>query len=792
MGAPSKILFGAALSTLLGAFSCGEDRLNPLPSPAIARFELALDLPRFLDVPFPSDAYLEGDGTIVDHLPGLDVYAPAASATLEAPLGKMNGFGLITGAVFRVDRTARDAAGDPQAAAIDDASLPQAPVDCQSPKASVMLVDLDPEPGKQALLPCRAAYQDDRPSGSTTRPALAVLPARGVVLREGHRYVGVLTTSLTSDGGLPVSASRTFAEIRDGKKRDSALEKLYGGAVEDVLAHVPGLDRARIVVATPFTTQRVTQELTHLRALVTSLPTPALHWSSAEVAPMTPAVFTKDPTSVSTSTLSAWLGAPALLPDGTHDPAADQTTGLAYDSLLAVATGVFDAPNFLLERPEGYSNPEHRTFARGAGGEIVLDAAKPTSKIWVSIAIPNAPMPAGGFPVVVIQHGLGGDRSFLLTLANTFAKRGWASVSIEALTFGSRSAQPEFTVDQISRYPWSAGSGYSGPDGFVDKNANPLALFGQLVSFGATRDQFRQSAVDFGSLAKLLADPSLDLGPLATLRPGLKLDGSRIAYVGDSFGSVLGGLVAAIEPRYRAMVLNVGGGGILVELASNAPLLGSLIGPLGNITFGLHGDRLNWKHPLIAIVQAIIDGADPLSYTDAFVRHPVIVEPTGRPKSIVIIEALWDELVSNEGTEALAFAAGIPLAGPSTGPMSDVLLEDAAPIGGFVSGVPNAEHTVVIVQASPATHGSDLYSAHGTRTYSSPFVATETGFATLPMSVDIHEPYLELQAMVSDFIGSAFADGIPRVGGFPAPIRDFDGDGVPDASDGAPFDPTQR
>jgi hypothetical protein len=41
------------------------------------------------------------------------------------------------------------------------------------------------------------------------------------------------------------------------------------------------------------------------------------------------------------------------------------------------------------------------------------------------------------------------------------------------------------------------------------------------------------------------------------------------------------------------------------------------------------------------------------------------------------------------------------------------------------------------------------------------------------------------------FFASAFAGGAARVTNFPAPLRDFDGDGKADATDPDPLDPTK-
>lgn len=779
---------------MLGLLSCGDEAQPAVAAAPEVRFELHEGVPAFLEVPFPSDLYLQPDGTIVDTLVGLDTFIPSASQTIMTALGELRGFGRSSGVMFRIDRPDETdpTAGGPAPAIVDQSSLPATPEDCQLASASVMLVDLE-APAGSALLGCRAGYFDNRPNGSSVPPVLVVLPARGTVLAEGHRYAAVLTTSLTADGGRALRAGTTFASVRDGERRTKASEQLYGAAVDAVLEKVPSLEVSRVVGVSPFTTQRTTSELFELRERIGDLAPPVVRWDESSVQPMYPGFFSRDPSPDATATLDEWLGSPGKLADGGDDPAFDQANGAGHDAILAIATGVFEAPNFLRERPEGYADSAHRTFARDEAGVVIADAEHPTSKIWLTIAVPDAPMPADGYPIVVLQHGLQGDRSFLLTLANVYAQEGWATVAIEAVTFGARSAQGSFHTDNISRHAWSATTGhYAGPDGFVDVNANPLDLFGGMVSFGATRDQFRQSVLDIGTLAELLRDPAIDLGPLATLHPGLKLDGERLAYVGDSFGAVLGTVVAAVDPRYRAMVLNVGGGGILVELVSNAPLLASVIGTLGGLTFGLTHDRLDWQSPLVSLLQPILDAADPLSYADYLVRDALLVEPTGSPKSIVYVEVLWDELMANEGTEALAHAAGIPLAAPSVGPLSDVQLADAAPKGGVIRGVPTSGHTVVMVQAGPATHGSNLYGARGLKKYAVPFSRDDNNqFAELAEPIEVAQPYLGLQAMTVGFIRTAFDGEVPAVGAFPQPALDFDGDGLLDEDDPEPLDPHQ-
>jgi hypothetical protein len=519
-----------AVSALVGCGGTAEPIPVAKPPEVVARFELGAGaLPLFLDVPYPSDVYLDPDGSIVDALPGLDAYLPQNAATIEAALGAQHGFGVNGSAVFRVDHAA---GGD--APVVDDASLPADEAASVADGSAVFLIDLDAVDPAAARVPCRVAFHDDRPYGSDRPPVLAVLPARGVVLAEGHRHAAVLTTRVTA-GGKALGASEAFRAIRDGEARGSALEKLYGGAVDEVAARVaPLADRKAIAGLTVFTTSATAGELVSMRATVAKLPPATLSWDPAKVAPMFAALFASAPAPGYTATFDDWLGTPATLPGGGDDPARDQGAGAAHDALAAMGTAVFDAPNFLLDRPKGYGDPTHANVARDGAGAPAINPDKPTAKIWVTLALPKGAMPAKGFPLVILQHGLQGDRSFILSLANTFARQGWATAAIESVTFGARSAVPSDTVDKVSNFPWSAKAKYAGPDGFVDTSASAISFFGAFFDFGAPRDQLRQSVVDVGALADALSSPALDLGPLVAAVPGARLDTSRIGFVGDS------------------------------------------------------------------------------------------------------------------------------------------------------------------------------------------------------------------------------------------------------------------
>src|SRR3954470_8081537 len=90
---------------VFAAAACGSSSESSVTSGPTARFALAGDaVPAFLDVPFPSDAYI-ANGKIVDPIPGLDKMFKQNSQFFTHELGKLNGFSRIAMSLFYVDDT---------------------------------------------------------------------------------------------------------------------------------------------------------------------------------------------------------------------------------------------------------------------------------------------------------------------------------------------------------------------------------------------------------------------------------------------------------------------------------------------------------------------------------------------------------------------------------------------------------------------------------------------------------------------------------------------------------------
>jgi hypothetical protein len=820
-----------AIALALIGVGCGSSGAAPPSTGPVARFKLSgTTVPNFLDVPFPSDVYLQ-NGTILDPIPGFDTVFTSGSQYLTHELGKMDGFSRVALSLFYVDDTTKplDKTGNYPFAPIDPTTLPATEDACIADTSQVFLLDLAVTDPTMARVRCRAEYHDDSALLSTTHPVLAVGPGRGIVLAEGHAYAAVVTSRVKDVAGKNLLASADFQAVL-GASASGATgpSEVYAGALAKVsaaLASALATDGAKIVSVAPYTTNTLTQELFKMREALATATAPTLAWDSASMAPMGATKFAAPVAGALpagfTATLDAWLGvvAPtATLPDGSDDPDSDLPVR-AHDKIAAIGTAVFKATNYLSSLPGSYSQLDDATFTHDSSGNVIPDPTTPTVPIWVSFAIPTAPMPAAGYPVVIVQHGLGGSRSEeFMEIANTLANQGWIAAAIDSVTFGARAPEVYYQVDQISLWQEAPGATYTGPDGFADpvdatthkpslsgSTNGSNDLFGNLEAIGALRDQFRQSEFDTAQLLQLLRS-NPDLSPLQTGATAPAIDPTRVAYLGDSLGAIEGAVAAAIEPNCSLWVLNVGGGGLLNELAAHAPAIGATLELAAGLNFGFLNDTFTESHPLNAIIQTVADPGDPLNYAPYLITAPGMINTTKiAPRNIVQIEVVYDELVSNEADEALARAGGYGFADPNVGSNSGIdtlaLVRDpsnnpqAVPLPsampdsmGLIHDTPQMGITAVVVQTSPSQHGDDLFASLGHRSYAIPYTQPFTALPT-NQQFDVHTSYRQLQTMVNGFLTSGFAGTTPTVSGFLPPVRDFDDDGMPDSTNPNPNNP---
>jgi hypothetical protein len=327
-------------------------------------------------------------------------------------------------------------------------------------------------------------------------------------------------------------------------------------------------------------------------------------------------------------------------------------------------------------------------------------------------------------PLVVFGHGIGRSRADMLTVADTFAAKGFVTVAIDAAKHGDRSfctsnqvtttingitvpqcvtgtscttalpagaqgdTNPPGTcgndptkfvkqpVSPVCRTP-GACTGYTGADGI------PLVSSNYLVStnFFRTRDTFRQDIIDQSQLVRAIAfAPS---GPPPTghalfdymVVQGVIIDPTKVYFAGQSLGAIHGTVDVAANPRISRAVLNVGGG-TLVDVFTTSPAFSTstnaLLAGLG-IQPGANSAYLQF----LVVAKTILDPADPVNFAGHLQANtlPNLLPPLGgntdgsvpqAAKSILTQAAFCDQTVPNPWNYVLDSTAGTgPL--PPTG-----------------------------------------------------------------------------------------------------------------------------
>ena len=728
-----------------GFFGCSGQPAVPTARSLVIEFQLpASGLPDYGAVPFPSDLYLGADGHVSAAIPGLSRLITNHVDVFTEGLSTLDGFGRTTASEFFTT-------GD-----VAPTSLPADGKASLSADSSIALLDVDPQsPALGTRYPVRTAYLP-------SLHCISVLPQ--AVLSPGVRYAAVVTTRVRSGGGGALGADSALRSIERLVRADrhSAADKLYGDALDRVVASGVVDTAGDVAGLSVFTTSKLAGELARLRARLREpkeFPPPELLVGPAGAAPYSSAIF-----GVATSPdLDAWLGTPDKDPQGKEWPGVDNAGGIAHDAIGAVASGAFVSASFL-------GNDGH--FDHAADGS--LQVADAQAKVPVTLVVPKATAPTAGYPVVVFGHGLANDRGQMLAIANELARGGFAVIGIDDVAHGLRTGVPDVANSE-------KGS-YQGPDGLPDHAGLPLQFFGGFADFVAIRDNFRQTVVDEMNLVRLVENPALDLSLLGPALGGTapKLDPTHIYYDGGSLGGMMGTITLAVEPDIRAAALQVPGGGFVDLIATNSDKMHGLVATLATGSFGVQGDeRLDELHPAINLMAEITEPGDPLSYAPAVygATLPGMPPRTARP-SVLVSYSVDDEVMANISTEALIRAFGMPLARPALEQIDGVPSVDA-PVRGNMQGA-----TAAAVQYSPSTHalGTNRFDW---RTYmpGDPQPDPDDRWPQIPAKLQMELPIRELDEQVMHLFRSDMMAAAPEIIVTKPPVADYDGDGVTDAEE---------
>ncbi|NBD94866.1 MAG: lipase [Gammaproteobacteria bacterium] len=596
------------------------------------------------NIPFPNSLLLSGTDDLTLNIPGSD---PDDYSDPITAMNALDGFSTVAPWTFNFS-----AEIDP-ASVVPGSSVRFFEVSFQQGTPAVTGVNRELVPGEDYV----ATVASTDPSGQT----IAIVPLKP--LQEMTGYMAILTDGITDTEGNPATPSQPyFLAKRPDPLVDSegnSTDPLIGDSTAQTLeplrqlinthlaaAGSQGIASDGIVVSSTATTQSITPVLEVVRSLIGPTSTQV---AQACVAP------------------DNCLTTADVLPAGASPGIADIYMGVmeipyflgipSQQNPAAPLTEFWEAApgNYVPPFDEFGFNPESTNVT--VANPIPVETGRPM--VPMLMTVPNdmsgQTRPAAGWPVVIFQHGITGNRSQMLALADTMASQGFAVLAIDMPLHGiTDQANPLY----IENTPFAQAStertfdldlrnnetGAQGPDGMIDSSG---AWFINLQSLLTSRDNLRQAQVDLSTLA--LNVPQMDIdGDGVT-----DLDGSNINFVGISLGSMVGTPFLAVEPTVNNGVLSVPGGGIANLLAGS-----ETFGP--QIRAGLEAAGVEPFSPdyyqFLLAAQTVIDSADPINWGAV----------TTAQNSVLLQQVAGDSVVPNavegaplSGTEPLIRIMGL-------------------------------------------------------------------------------------------------------------------------------------
>jgi hypothetical protein len=577
------------LSALLVTACPSPNTPPPVPQPVTIAFEVPRGgvIPEDFVLPYPNDLWKQPDGT-------LDLSSfPGANQLLGADLlAEADGaFGSNSGIFLRFR-------GE-----ITESTIPDVATTL-TPGSSLFVVEVLDNGTLGERIPVQVRVTN-KSSSLIPDQTIAIVPVFGLGFRRGARYVAVITNQVLGGDQTPASPDADFLAIRaEGVSADpelAAAEALY----EPVLTALANAGTAResIAWATIFETG--------------DLITPSLRVGDF--------VFEG----------GAGVPAPAL--------STAFTEALTRNGVI-LYRGQYQTPRFQRGAPP-FSQAPNGVIEFDANGDPIVQALDPVN---VSVTIPDQDPPVGGWPVVISNHGTGGDAESFFEggapdgEAVLLAQQGFAVIGIDQPLHGAR---------------------------FVPGSDVNLATFNP-VNLGATRENIRQALADNVQLIRILqSGVVLDRGGQQ-----VPLDGSTFYFMGHSQGSLSGPILLAwADPLnlFRAAVFSGPSGSIALAVTDRIiPLPNGTDTPARDLfasVVGESSDDMDEFHPLLNLVQQIIEPNDPLNY------GALLVKEAQNPVDILLTQGFEDVDTPPRTIDAMSSAIGLAPAIRIDGRARDIL-----------------------------------------------------------------------------------------------------------------------
>lgn len=657
----ARILLATALSSILLA-ACSSSSNSPRATPVeparnddgslvtgviSARFDPATGV-----VPFPTDLLLSGTRDLTINIP---VANPNNFGDPQVALNALDGWSTVAPGRFQTTAPARDNT------LIPGTTIRMFQVTVNAATRAVTGVTRELGPTEFAVV-----KSSSDPTGNT----VGIVPL--APLAQLSSYMVVVTDDVKDAAGNDMTSDTTYGLVR----RTSPLispANLVGAAncATAATSTVPLLPAANACALEPLRLITNSQEAA---AIGRGIPRDEIVLTWVFTTQSTTAVLANmRPTTVA--------GTATLAPSGLNigavglPPIADIVVGIMpvryFQSAPTAQNPTAPLTSFWRAAPGAYVPPFNAFGLDPTSTNVTVanpfPVATSTQNIPVLMTVPNAASgrtkPAAGWPVVIYQHGITRNRTDMLAISATMAAQGFAVVAIdqplhgvraidgataafyiEATPFGPIASERTFDVDYVNNT-----TGAPGADGIVDSSGTH---FINLTSLLTSRDNLRQSVSDLFTLAKTIPTMSFDGDAVGDL------DGSRIYFVGQSLGSIVGLNFVALDPSVTTAVLSVPGGGI-AQLLNASPTFGPRI-RAGLAASGVQAGTAAFDQFMGAAQQAV-DSGDPINFASAAAGERILLHEV-----VGTSPATADQVIPNSvataplsGTEPLIRALGL-------------------------------------------------------------------------------------------------------------------------------------
>ncbi len=490
----------------------------------------------------------------------------------------------------------------------------------------------------------------------------------GKVLNIG--YTVLLTSSLKTTDGRAYGPDTLYAAIKSAPANCSSFTDatqnkvcLITKANLGVAAAASSTTADSVILSWTFSTQSIDDPLNVVALTATPKPTLIVPAYNALLGRI---LTTKDANAALPGKANIYLGStqlPYYLTAATTT--SDAAASAAVLSSFWQASGPPPAPFTNTARPYWLTmfNP--------------VPAATSTVTVPLLVTVPNATsacggvMPAGGWPIVVVQHGITGDRSQALAMADSMADACTIVVGMDlplhglTVAFDPNPANPNplskvscagplatgnaaciggarertFDVDLVR----NSATTVAVPDGAIDPSGTH---FINLASPLTSRDNLRQAEADLIQLTKSLPGLTVAQAAPGSLPAGpVTVNATHISYVGLSLGAIVGGSHLHFVNDVAAATLSVPGGVItqlLLDSQSFGPAITAGLSARGLVPGGYVFGQF------MRDFQTVIDSGDPINHiADATALHPMYLQ-----------KVIGDRVVPNNATDRLIARGG--------------------------------------------------------------------------------------------------------------------------------------